>query len=54
VLVPVFIAAVELTGALFLGAGLDGVAASGWFGILIAFDVIFAVAGALAFDVTLD
>jgi heme exporter protein B len=54
VLVPVFIAAVELTGALFLGAGLGGVAASGWFGILIAFDIIFAVAGALAFDVTLD
>ena len=53
-LVPVFIAAVELTGGLFLGAGLEGVAASGWFGILIAFDVIFTVAGALAFDVTLD
>jgi heme exporter protein B len=54
VLVPVFIAAVELTAGLAFGAGLDETAASGWFAILLAFDVIFGVAGALAFDVTLD
>ena len=54
VLVPVFIAADELTAGLFLGSGLDEVAERGWFGILLAFDVIFAVAGALAFDFTLD
>jgi heme exporter protein B len=54
VLVPVFIAAVELTAGLAFGAGFDETAARGWFAILLAFDVIFGVAGALAFDFTLD
>ncbi len=53
-LVPVFIAAVELTSSLFAGESLGTVAATGWFGILIAFDVIFGVVGALAFEFTLD
>lgn len=53
-LVPVFIAAVELTSDLFLGGGLDQVAARGWFGVLIAFDVVFITLGALAFEFTID
>lgn len=53
-LVPVFIAAVELTSELFLGGGLDRVTERGWFGILIAYDFVFAIVGALAFEFTLD
>jgi heme exporter protein B len=53
-LVPVFIAAVELTSDLFIGGGLGAVTERGWFGILIAFDVIFVTLGALAFEFTLD
>jgi heme exporter protein B len=54
VLVPVFIAAVELTSQLWAGDGLASVTTSGWFAILIAFDVIFSVVGALAFDYVFD
>jgi heme exporter protein B len=53
-LVPVFIAAVELTSELWSRQDLASVTSSGWFGILIAFDVIFAVVGALAFDYVFD
>jgi heme exporter protein B len=53
-LVPVFIAAVELTSDLFIGGGLGAVTERGWFGILIAFDVVFVTLGALAFEFTLD
>lgn len=53
-LVPVFIAAVELTSELFIGGGMDEVAARGWFGILLAFDVIFTVLGALVFEYALE
>jgi heme exporter protein B len=53
-LVPVFIAALELTADLLLGAGFEAVAARGWFGILVAFDVVFVTAGALLFDSVLD
>jgi heme exporter protein B len=53
-LVPVFIAGVELTSDLFLGEGMTAIAERGWFGILIAFDVIFITLGALAFEFTLD
>jgi heme exporter protein B len=53
-LVPVFIAATELTSDLFTGAGIDAVAARGWFTILAVFDVVFATAGALVFDFTLE
>ncbi len=53
-LVPVFIAALELTADLLLGAGFDAVAARGWFGILVAFDVVFVTAGVLLFDAVLD
>lgn len=53
-LVPVFIAAVALTGDILGGAALEAVAARGWFGILVAFDIIFAVAGALTFEYAVD
>jgi heme exporter protein B len=53
-LVPVFIAAVELTSDLFMGGGLGAVTERGWFGILIGFDVVFVTLGALSFEFTLD
>lgn len=53
-LVPLFIAAFELTSDLLGGDGLEKVAARGWFGVLIAFDVIFSVASALAFEFVID
>ena len=49
-LVPLFIAAVELTSGLFLDEGLS----AGWFAILIASDIVFSVIGALAFESVLD
>lgn len=54
VLVPIFIAATELTSDLFAGGDLGTVAARGWFGILIASDVVFAVVGALAFEFVVE
>jgi len=53
-LVPIFIAAVELTSDLFLGGGLEAVAARGWFGVLLGFDLVFATVGALAFEFAID
>lgn len=53
-LVPLFLAAFELTSDLLGGDGLDAIAARGWFGILVAFDVIFSVASALAFEFVID
>ena len=53
-LVPLFLAAFELTSDLLEGDGLEAVASRGWFGILIAFDVIFAIATALAFEFVID
>jgi heme exporter protein B len=52
-LVPVFIAAFELTSDLLLGAG-AGVNASGWFGLLVVFDVVFTTLGALAFEYVIE
>jgi heme exporter protein B len=54
VLVPVVIAAVELTSDLFLGEGFDTVAVREWFGILITFDVVAITAGALMFEFTIE
>jgi heme exporter protein B len=54
VLVPVFIAAFELSSDLFSGRGLEAVAARGWFGILIAYDVVFATVAALTFEFVID
>jgi heme exporter protein B len=53
-LVPVFIAAVELTSSLFAGETLATIASTGWFGILLAFDVVFGIVGALAFEFAVD
>lgn len=53
-LVPLFIAAGKLTSGLFLGEGLDATATAGWFGILLASDVLFAVLGTLGFEFVLD
>jgi len=49
-LVPVFIAATELPSQLFAGGALADVTGRGWFAILLAFDCISLVAGALAFE----
>lgn len=54
VLVPIFIAATELTADLFAGADMGTVAARGWFAILVASDVVFAVVGALAFEFVVE
>lgn len=54
VLVPAFIAGVELSADLFAGAGLDAIAARGWFGILLFFDAVFLVVGALGFEFAID
>ncbi|MGI8708828.1 MAG: heme exporter protein CcmB [Actinomycetota bacterium] len=54
VLVPAFIAGVELSADLFAGAGLDDIAARGWFGILLFFDAVFLVVGALGFEFAID
>ncbi len=53
-LVPIFIAAVELTSQLFTGGDLRAISGDGWFGILVAFDVIFTVVGALTFEFAVD
>ena len=53
-LVPVFIAGVELSSDLFLGGGFGAVTERGWFGILLAFDVIMTTAGALSFEFAID
>ncbi len=54
VLVPLFIAAFELTSDLLAGDGLQAVASRGWFGIVVAFDAVFAIAAALVFEFVID
>ena len=54
VLVPIFIAATELTTDLFAGASLSTIAARGWFGILLASDVLFTAVAALAFEFAVE
>lgn len=53
-LVPVFVAAVELTSDLFVGAPLGEVSARGWFAVLVAFDVVASVVGALTFEFVIE
>lgn len=53
-LVPAFVAAVELCGDVFAGGGSGSVAGRGWFGLLLAYDVVFGIVGALVFDFALD
>ena len=54
VLVPAFIAAVELSADAFAGASIPTVAGRGWFGLLIAFDVVAVVVAALTFEFALE
>ena len=54
VLVPIFIAGTELTADLLAGGTLATVAARGWFGILIASDLLFAVVAGLAFEFAVE
>ena len=54
VLVPIFIAATELTADLFAGGDMGTVVSRGWFAILAASDVVFAVVGALAFEFVIE
>jgi heme exporter protein B len=54
VLVPVFIAASELTSDLIVGATIVEAAQRGWFGILIAYDVIVGIAAALSFEFAIE
>ena len=53
-LVPVFIAAVALSADIFVGKSVATVTGSGWFGILVAFDVIFSAVAALVFEFVID
>ncbi|MFN2595486.1 MAG: heme exporter protein CcmB [Actinomycetota bacterium] len=54
VLVPIFIAAVELTSRTFVGGGFGAIKSSGWFVILISYDALFAVASALIFEFVIE
>ena len=54
ILVPAFVAAVALTSDVLVGASLADVSARGWFGILVAYDVVFVTAGILSFEFVLD
>jgi heme exporter protein B len=54
VLVPIFIAATELTSDLFAGGDMGTVAARGWFGIVVASDIVFAAVGAMAFEFVVE
>lgn len=53
-LVPIFIGAVQLSSDLFLGQGLGEVAGRGWFGLMIGYDAIFVIVGALAFEFVVE
>lgn len=54
VLVPIFIAATELTADLFASGDMTTVVGRGWFAILVASDVVFAVVGALTFEFVVE
>ncbi len=53
-LVPVFIAGADLTSDLIDGGGLSTIVETGWFGVLVAFDVILGVAAALVFEFVIE
>jgi heme exporter protein B len=53
-LVPLFIAAVELSGDLLTGRPLEEVAARGWVAILVTLDVVATTLGALTFEYAVD
>lgn len=53
-LVPIFIAAVELTSDLLLGVDAGSVAGRGWFGLLAGYDVIFVSLAVLGFEYAIE
>ncbi len=53
-LIPIFIAAVALCADIFVGRSVATVTGSGWFGILVGFDVIFSAVAALVFEFVID
>lgn len=53
-MVPIFIAGVELTSDLFLGLQVGEIAGRGWFGLLVGYDVIFTVLALLAFEFAIE
>ncbi len=53
-LVPPFLAALEMTSDVFLGAGVGTVAGRGWFVLLMAYDVVVITAGVMSFEFALE
>jgi heme exporter protein B len=53
-MVPIFIAGVELTSDLFLGLEVGEIAGRGWFGLLVGYDVIFICLAMLAFEFAIE
>ncbi|HET7482080.1 MAG TPA: heme exporter protein CcmB [Actinomycetota bacterium] len=53
-LVPLFLAAVELSSRLFVGAPVSDVASSGWFVILAVYDLVVIGVALLAYEFVID
>jgi heme exporter protein B len=53
-LIPVFIAGADLTSDLIAGGTFGTLVEAGWFGVLIAFDVILGITAALVFEFVLE
>lgn len=53
-LIPIFIAGTDLTSELIAGGSLGTLVEAGWFGVLVAFDVIVGVAAALTFEFVIE
>lgn len=49
-----FLAGVELTAGAWVGEPITAVAARGWFVLVVAYDVIFGIVGALTYEFALD
>lgn len=53
-LIPVFIAGVDLTSDLIAGGSFGTLVEAGWFGVLIAYDVILGITAALVFEFVIE
>ncbi|MEO8323304.1 MAG: heme ABC transporter permease, partial [Actinomycetota bacterium] len=53
-LIPVFIAGVDLTSDLIAGGSFGTLVEAGWFGVLVAYDVILGITAALVFEFVLE
>jgi heme exporter protein B len=53
-LVPPFLAALELSSDVLLGAGMGTVAGRGWFVLLVAYDVVVITAGVMSFEFAIE